>query len=73
MLEGLVSYIDNDEIIINIGSKEGVELGKTFDIIKLIEVPDPETGEIIKVLNKTIGELIVIQVEEKSSTGKLTL
>jgi len=69
--EGLVAYVDGEEVIINTGSEKGVKEGDIFNIIKLINITDPETGTIIKVKEEIIAEIHIFQVELKSATGKV--
>ncbi|MEQ8220833.1 MAG: FlgT C-terminal domain-containing protein [Candidatus Eremiobacterota bacterium] len=69
--EGLVAYVDGEEVIINTGSEKGVKEGDIFNIIKLINITDPETGTIIKVKEEIVAELHIFQVELKSATGKV--
>ncbi len=69
--EGLVAYVDGEEVVINTGSEKGVKEGDIFNIIKLINITDPETGNIIKVKEEIIAEIHIFQVETKSATGKV--
>ncbi|MEQ8189817.1 MAG: FlgT C-terminal domain-containing protein [Candidatus Eremiobacterota bacterium] len=69
--EGLVAYVDGEEVVINTGSEKGVKEGDIFNIIKLINITDPETGTIIKVKEEIVAEIHIFQVELKSATGKV--
>ncbi len=69
--EGLVAYVDGEEVVINTGSEKGVKEGDIFNIIKLININDPETGNVIKVKEEIIAEIHIFQVETKSATGKV--
>lgn len=64
----VIKIISNKEIMINLGSKDSLTVGKKFIIFSEGEmVKDPETGEELEVLQIIKGEVIVKQVQEKFS------
>ncbi|HPZ08909.1 MAG TPA: FlgT C-terminal domain-containing protein [Candidatus Eremiobacteraeota bacterium] len=71
LTEGVVAYIDKEEVIINIGSEAGVKSGDIFNIIKITDITDPLTGQVIKVKDDIVGEIHIFEVDAKSATGKI--
>ena len=65
--EGTVALAKEDKLIINRGSREGVSVGMKFNIGKVDEVVDEDTGELLDKDMKTIGTVTVVQVKEKVS------
>jgi curli biogenesis system outer membrane secretion channel CsgG len=71
---GLVVHIDGDDVMINLGLRNGVRQGDIFQVVRQREViRDPETGEVLKVIEDDVGTLRVRTVEEKVSTGRVDL
>lgn len=71
---GLVVHIDGDDVMINLGARNGVRPGDIFEVVRQREViRDPETNEILKVIEDKIGTLTVRIVEEKVSIGRIDL
>jgi len=71
---GLVVHIDSDDVMINLGARNGVRPGDIFEVVRQREViRDPETNEILKVIEDKIGTLTVRTVEEKVSVGRVDL
>jgi curli biogenesis system outer membrane secretion channel CsgG len=54
-----------DKIIINRGSREGVEVGQVFKVGAVEELTDKDTGEVLDTEMKQVGKLKVSQVKEK--------
>ncbi|MBF0499191.1 MAG: hypothetical protein HQM09_03620 [Candidatus Riflebacteria bacterium] len=70
-LEGYVMGVESDRVFLNIGSKDGVMNGMTFEIGRQKEFSDPATG-VIKKTFMPLGELKVLSVEEDSCVGSMT-
>lgn len=68
--EGSVVSASADKIIINRGTREGVEVGNKFDVGESEEVRDPDTGEVLDVDIKKAGTVEVTSVKEKISYCK---
>lgn len=62
---GSVALAKADKLIINRGTREGVALGMKFDIGKVEEVVDEDTGEVIDSDMKKLGTVTVVEVKEK--------
>ena len=65
--EGTVSLAKPDKLIINRGTREGVEVGMKFDVGKVEEVVDDDTGEVIDSEMTKVGTVTVTEVKEKVS------
>lgn len=63
--EGSVSLVKEDKLIINRGTREGVAVGMKFDIGKVEEIVDEDTGEVIDTDMKKVGQVTVTEVKEK--------
>ena len=63
--EGTVSLAKPDKLIINRGSREGVAVGMKFDIGKVEEVVDDDTGEVLDSEMTKLGTVTVTEVKEK--------
>ena len=65
--EGSVALAKEDKLTINRGTREGVAVGMKFDIGKVEEVVDEDTGEVIDKDMKKLGTVTVTEVKEKVS------
>ena len=63
--EGSVSLVKEDKLIINRGTRDGVSVGMKFDIGKVEEVVDDDTGEVIDSSMTKLGTVTVTEVKEK--------
>ena len=65
--EGSVVLAKADKLVVNRGTREGVAVGMKFDVGKVDEVVDEDTGEVIDKDMKKIGTVTVTSVKEKVS------
>ena len=63
--EGSVSLVKTDKLIINRGTREGVAVGMKFDVGKVEEILDEDTGEVLDSELTKIGTVTVTEVKEK--------
>ena len=63
--EGSVSLVKPDKLIINRGSREGVAVGMKFDVGKVEEIVDDDTGEVLDSEMTKVGTVVVTEVKEK--------
>jgi curli biogenesis system outer membrane secretion channel CsgG len=63
--EGSVVLAAADKIMVNRGTREGVEVGQEFKVGEATEVRDPDTGEVLDVSVDVVGRLKVDSVKEK--------
>ncbi|MFX0202346.1 MAG: hypothetical protein ACFFCW_40080 [Candidatus Hodarchaeota archaeon] len=66
----VVDVIDNYTIVINRGSQDGVHENQKFLVYQLSEkqLTDPETGELLGLLEIVKGTGIAVHVQEKMTT-----
>ncbi len=65
--EGSVVLVKGDKVVINRGSREGVEVGRQFRVGSVEELVDPDTGEVLDSEMSEVGTVKVTQVKEKIS------
>ncbi len=65
--EGSVVLAKGDKIVINRGSREGVEVGRQFNVGSVEELVDPDTGEVLDSEMTVAGTIKVTSTKEKIS------
>jgi curli biogenesis system outer membrane secretion channel CsgG len=65
--EGSVVLVKGSEIVINRGSREGVEVGRQFKVGGVDELVDPDTGEVLDSEMTEVGTIKVTKTKEKIS------
>jgi curli biogenesis system outer membrane secretion channel CsgG len=65
--EGSVVMVKGDKVIINRGSREGVEVGREFKVGSVEELVDPDTGEVLDSEMTSIGTIKVTKTKDKIS------
>ena len=63
--EGSIVMIKGENIIINRGTREGVQVGKKFKVGSVEELVDPDTGEVLDSEMTQVGTIVVNKVKEK--------
>jgi curli biogenesis system outer membrane secretion channel CsgG len=70
-IEGLVADASGDTMILNIGSRAGVKVGDRLQVTRPVrQVRDPVTGKVIRNIEDKLGEVVITEVDESSSTGR---
>jgi len=67
-LTGHIAAIDGRNVIIDLGSNNGVAVGQTFDIVRLKSIVDPTTHATLHV-SENVGRLQIDSVNENASVG----
>ena len=57
----------DSKVVINRGTREGVAVGQKFQVGTTEELVDEDTGEVLDVEIKTLGNIEVTEVKEKIS------
>jgi curli biogenesis system outer membrane secretion channel CsgG len=71
--EGSVASVKDDgKILINRGTREGVEVGQTFKVGTVDETVDNDTGEVLDRSVKKVGTIKVTEAKEKISICEAT-
>ncbi len=68
--EGTVMLAKGSKIIINRGSRDGVTVGKKFQVGEVEELVDPDTGEVLDSEMTKVATLEVTKVKEKIAYTK---
>ena len=63
--EGSVMLANDSRLVINRGTREGVEPGMAFQVGSVDELVDPDTGEVLDVELTTVGTVTVTEAKEK--------
>jgi curli biogenesis system outer membrane secretion channel CsgG len=67
---GIVADVSGNTLILNVGSKAGVQVGDKVDISRPVRtVKDPATGKVLKTISNKIGQATVTEVDADSSTA----
>ena len=70
---GLVADVSGTTLIINVGSKSGVKVGDTVDVLRPVRtVKDPATGKVLKSITDKVGTAKVTEVDADSATATFT-
>ena len=68
-IRGRILTVDGDDIVLNIGSNKGVQVGQYFDVLSVKQLKDPDSGRIIN-SEITKGAIQIVTVNSDSSVGK---
>ena len=69
-VETRVADVSGGTMVIAAGANDGVNVGETFDILKVVrEVRDPQTKELLDTITDPAGTLTITSVRDKISTG----
>lgn len=69
---GVVADVSGSTLILNVGSKAGVQVGDKLDISRPVRtVKDPTTGKVLKTITSKIGQATVTEVDSDSATATL--
>ncbi|MBI5084517.1 MAG: curli production assembly protein CsgG [Acidobacteria bacterium] len=72
-IEGLVADFSGDTVILNIGSRAGVKTGDRLTIRRTArEIKDPATGQVIRRIEETVGDVTITEVDELSAVGRFS-
>lgn len=63
--EGTIVLASGERIIVNRGTREGVDVGMTFDVGEVEELVDPDTGELLHREMTRVAKLEVVDAQEK--------
>ena len=69
-LTGRVIDVDGANIIINIGASKGVTVGAFFDVVKVKQIKDPDSGRMLTA-NETVGKIQIMSVSGDTAVGRV--
>ena len=71
-IKGLVAYADTGLVVINIGSKDGVESGMELSVQRVkASINDPATGKLLREITEPVGTIRVTKVDESSAEATI--
>jgi len=66
---GLVADVSGNTLILNIGSRSGLQVGDKLEISRAVRtVKDPATGKVLKTITNKIGDATVTEIDADSAT-----
>jgi len=72
-LDGLIADASTADVIVNVGSGSGIQVGDTLFIKRVDRViKDPVTGKPIRSIESTVGTLTITSVDPDSAVGKFS-
>src|ERR1700694_1432373 len=72
-ISGLVADVAGSELIINVGTTNGVRVGTEYAVTRPgREIKDPATGRVLRRVTTSVGKLKSTLADETSATGTLT-
>jgi curli biogenesis system outer membrane secretion channel CsgG len=72
-VEGLVADASGNTLILNVGTKGGVKVGDRLQFRRATrEIKDPASGKVIRVIEDSVGEVVITEADEASSVGTFT-
>ncbi len=70
---GLVADVSGNTLILNIGSRAGLQVGDKLEISRAVRtVKDPATGKVLKTVTSKIGDATVTEIDADSATVTFT-
>jgi len=70
VIDGLVADVSGSTVIMNVGKLNGVKVGDHLQASHVgREIKDPATGKVLRRIEDPIGEVVITEVDDSSSTG----
>jgi curli biogenesis system outer membrane secretion channel CsgG len=69
-LTGRVLEVDGPNVILNIGATKGAQVGAFFDVVKVKQLKDPDSGRMLTV-NETVGKIQIMSVTADTSVARI--
>ncbi len=72
-INGLVADVSGNSLILNVGSKAGVQVGDHYGVYRKVrDIRDPATKKVIRSVVDKVGDVTITEVEDSSSTATFT-
>jgi curli biogenesis system outer membrane secretion channel CsgG len=69
-LSGRVIDVDGANVVLNIGSAKGVTVGTFFDVVKVKQIKDPDSGKMLTA-RTTVGKIQIMTVSTDTAVGRV--
>jgi curli biogenesis system outer membrane secretion channel CsgG len=71
-VSGQVAFVDNAQVVLNVGAKNGVKVGDRLTVERVTqEIKDPATGNVLRRMSSKIGNVEVTDVDDGSAVCKI--
>jgi curli biogenesis system outer membrane secretion channel CsgG len=72
VVQGLVAAIDGGQVVLNVGSKNGLKVGDEMNIERVTkEIKDPATGQVIRRMTTPVGVIKITDVDAGSAVASI--
>ncbi len=72
VVQGLVAAIDGGQVVLNVGSKNGLKVGDEMSIERVTkEIKDPATGQVIRRMTTPVGVIKITDVDAGSAVAAI--
>lgn len=72
VVQGLVAAVDGGQIVLNVGSKNGLKVGDEMSIERVTkEIKDPSTGQVIRRMTTPVGVIKITDVDAGSAVAAI--
>ena len=72
-VSGLVADVNGAELVVNVGSAQGVRVGDTLAVTRTGRViKDPSTGKVLRFIDTPIGNVSITSVDSGSAVGNFS-
>jgi hypothetical protein len=69
-IEGMVADATGGSLILNVGSRAGLKVGDRLALVRPVrEVKDPQTGNVLRRIETTLGEAVITEVDDVSAVA----
>jgi hypothetical protein len=67
---GLVADVSGDQLILNVGSAQGVQVGDVLAVSHAgRQIKDPATGKVLRSIDTPLGQVTITSVDASSAVG----
>src|SRR5712692_8812921 len=72
-IDGMVADASGNTLILNVGRKTGLKVGDRLEVRRKVrEIKDPASGKVLRSIEDKVGEVVITEVDDTSSTGTYT-
>jgi len=72
VVQGLVAAVDGGQVVLNVGSKNGLKVGDEMNIERVTkEIKDPATGQVIRRMTTPVGVIKITDVDAGSAVAAI--
>jgi hypothetical protein len=69
-IDGVIADVSGNTLVLSVGKRAGVNVGDRLTVIRTgREIKNPETGQVLRRMETTLGEITITEVDDVSSVG----